>query len=202
MGFQWKQIIPFLSSLSTFLPPKQCCMTTRAAAEVAGRAAPMHAGGDEAPSSGGFPMYPVWLEGEQKWQERGGGRASSGHRAVMVNGQHKELSEQQGLVLATAANGDGKGWRGKDATQLVPFGFDLESRGVLATEQEGGRRRVTHKNIAVSMKMQLPEDRKEEGTSLQTWGELEEKVPLVWKLPARLGTQSCLLRSQRVGYLL
>lgn len=141
-------------------------------------------------------------ERERGWQERDGGGADGEHRASVLNGQHKELSEQQGLTLATAANGDGKGWRGKDAAQLVPFGFDLESRGVLATDRERGRRRVTHKNISVSMKMQLPEDRKEEGTSRQTWGELEEKVPLVLKLPARLGTQSCLLWSQRVGYLL
>ena len=58
----------------------------------------------------------------------------------MLNGRHKALSEQQGLALAMAANGDGKGWRGKDATQLVPLGFDLESRGVLATEQERERK--------------------------------------------------------------
>lgn len=76
-------------------------------------------------------------------------------------------------------NGDGKGWKGKDSTQLVPFGFDLESKGVLAAEQERGRRGMTHKNIGVSMKMLLPEDRKEEGPSLQMWRELEEKVPLV-----------------------
>lgn len=38
---------------------------------------------------------------------------------------------------------------------------------------------MTHKNIGVSMKMLLPEDRKEEGPSLQMWRELEEKVPLV-----------------------
>lgn len=178
MGFQWKRIIPFLSSLSTFLPPKQH-MTGRAAAEVAGGAAPMCAGRDQAQSSGGFPMFLVQLEWERGWQEQDGGGADGGHRAAVLNGRYKALSEQQGLALATAANGDGKGWRGKDATQLVPFGFDLESRRELATEQEQGRRGVTHKNIGVSMKMQLPEDSKEEGTSLKTWGELEEKVPLV-----------------------
>lgn len=175
MGFQWKQIIPFLPSLSTFFPLKQH-MTGRAAAAVA---APMCGRGDQAKSSGGFPVIPVRLEREQGWQEQDGGGADGGHGAAALNGRHKALSEQQGLALATAANGDGKGWRGKDVTQLVPFGFDLESRGVLATEQEGGRRGVTHKNIGLSVKMQLPEDRKEEGTSLQTWGELEEKVPLV-----------------------
>lgn len=150
MGFQWKQIIPFLSSLTTFLPPKQH-MTGRAAAEVADGAAPVRAGRDQAKSSGGFPVFPVRLERERRWQEWGGGGADGGHGTTALNGQHKALSEQQGLTLATAANGDGKGWRGKDVTQLVPFGFDLESRGVLATEQEGGRRRVTHKNIGVSM---------------------------------------------------
>lgn len=93
--------------------------------------------------------------------------------AAALKGQHKALPEQQGLALATAANGDGTSWRGKDTAQLVPFGFDLESTGVLATEQEGGRRErgVTHKNIGVSMRIQLPEDRKEEGTCL------EEKSP-------------------------
>lgn len=124
-------------------------------------------------------MFPVWLEQELGWQERDGGGADGGHRAAVLDGQHKALSEQQGLALATAANGDGKGWKGKDSTQLVPFGFDLESKGVLAAEQERGRRGMTHKNIGVSMKMLLPEDRKEEGPSLQMWRELEEKVPLV-----------------------
>lgn len=127
----------------------------------------------------GSLVFLVQLEWERGWQERDGGGADGGHGAAVLNGRYKALSEQQGLALATAANGDGKGWRGKDATQLVPFGFDLESRRELATEQERGRRGVTHKNIGVSMKMQLPEDSKEEGTSLQTWGELEEKVLLV-----------------------
>lgn len=139
MGFQWKRIIPFLPSLSTFLPLKQH-MTGRAEVEAADGAAPVRTGGDRAKSSGGFPVFPVRLEWEQGWQERDGGGADGGHGAAALNGRHKALSEQQGLALATAANGDGKGWRGKDATQLVPFGFDLESRGVLATEQEGGRR--------------------------------------------------------------
>lgn len=89
---------------------------------MAGGAAPMRAGGDQAKSSGGFPVFP---EQKRGWQERDGGGADGGHGAAALNGQHKALSEQQGLALATAANGDGKGWRGKDATQLVPFGFDL-----------------------------------------------------------------------------
>lgn len=161
-------------SLSTFLPLNQH-MTGRAASG----AAPMHARGDRTQSLGGFPVFPVWLEQELGWQKRDGGGADSGHRAAVLDGRHKALSEQQGLALATAANGDGKGWKGKDSTQLVPFGFDLESKGVLAAEQERGRRGMTHKNIGVSMKMLLPEDRKEEGPSLQMWRELEEKVPLV-----------------------
>lgn len=124
-------------------------------------------------------MLPVWLEQELGRQERDGGGADGGQGAAVLDGRHKVLSKQQGLELATAANGDGKGWKGKGSTQLVPSGFDLESRGVLATEQERGRRGMTHKNIGVSMKMLLPEDRKEEAPSLQMWRELEEKVPLV-----------------------
>ena len=64
MGFQWKRIIPFLSSLSAFLPPKQH-MTGRAATKAAGGAAPVRAGGDQAQSSGGFPVFLARLERER-----------------------------------------------------------------------------------------------------------------------------------------
>ena len=74
---------------------------------------------------------------ERGWQERDGGGADGGHGAAALSGRHKALSEQQGLAPVPTANGDGKGWRGTDATQLVPFGFDLGSGGVLATELEG-----------------------------------------------------------------
>lgn len=110
MGFQW--IIPFLPSPSTFLPAEQ---------HTPGRAAPVCAQGDGTQSSGGSPVFPARREQEQGWQERGGGRA----RSCGTERAAQSALRTAGACAATAANGDGKGWRGKDATQLVRYGFDL-----------------------------------------------------------------------------
>lgn len=100
------------------------------------------------------------------------------HEAVALNGRHKALSEQQGLVLQRRQMemeraGEERTRHSWSATALIS-----KAKGCWP-EQEGRRRRVTHKNIDVTMKMQLPEDRKEEGTSLRTQRGLEENVPLV-----------------------
>lgn len=100
------------------------------------------------------------------------------HGAVALNRRHKALSEQQGLVLQRLQMemeraGEERTRHSWSATALIS-----KAKGCWP-EQEGRRSRVTHKNIDVTMKMQLPEDRKEEGSSPQTRGELEEKVPLV-----------------------
>lgn len=172
MGFQWKQIIPFLSEHISASESAHDRQGSRGSQQ--GSSHPCQRG--LSPGQGGFPVFPAWLEQELGWQERDGGGADGAHGA---GGAAQSAVRTAGTRLAAAANGDGKGWKGKDSTQLVPFGFDLESTGVLATEKERGRRGMTHKNIGVSMKMLLPEDRKEEGPSLQMWRELEEKVPLV-----------------------
>lgn len=119
-------------------------------------------------------MFPARREQEQGWQERDGGRA----RSCGTERRHKALSEQQGLVLQRLQMemeraGEERTRHSWSATALIS-----KAEGCWP-EQEGRRRRVTHKNIDVTMKMQLPEDRKEEGTSLRTRRGLEENVPLV-----------------------
>lgn len=107
---------------------------------------------EEAPSEhilGGIP-HSWWAQGAGQWAGSGGtARGDSGCKRSW-----------EGLEERT---------RHRRSPQL----WSRKQRGV-GTEQEG----VAQRSGGVSMKMQLPEDRKEEGTAA-AGGELEEKVPLV-----------------------